>query len=529
VIELADKSFFTRKTIPPFPAGKGASDNAAIPLPEYIGPYKVENLLEKGGMSLLYLATHPDIPIPITIKVLLPKFLSHPEMSARFLKEAEIIALADHPNIVKLYGYGQWEGGLYIAMEFIQGRSLRQYLMQNPLSLRTALEMVLEIAYALCHLHTHGVIHRDLKPENILIDDKGHVKVIDFGIAQLIDPFEFSKVEELIEKRRLIGTPVYMSPEQLENPESASYPSDIFSLGIVAYELVAGKLQGGQVYLSLMPKGLERILSKALQPRISDRYIDIVDFISDLSSYVHSPQFEKEKKASDQAGELFEKLQLIQKQMISSQHLDAEPCKIGFVVHRPFGFSGIYMGYSKTDKRLTLGESSNFEIDSLLHILYIKGLLDGFSLMKLDPEDLAKHLNKALLEEPNSHPFAFGMIQIQSDQNEVRYLSCGYGPLWKIAKTGEITHVSTPNIALGLTIEFPFRSQTIPFEPGDKLILCPLSETGQIFTFTQFAKLLADDATLPPQGLAEAILWKAKSHYPRYFDDHSFAVAVLEF
>src|SRR5690606_36400224 len=103
----------------------------------------------------------------------------------QFLKEAEIIALSNHPNIVKLYGQGEWEKGLYIAMEFIQGVSLTQFILQNSLSIKRSLEILLQVAYALLHLHSHGVIHRDLKPENILITENGGVKVIDFGIAQL--------------------------------------------------------------------------------------------------------------------------------------------------------------------------------------------------------------------------------------------------------------------------------------------------------------------------------------------------------
>lgn len=525
---MAEDSFFTRKTIPPFPPDKLLQDNK-IPLPESIGPYKVENLLEKGGMSLLYLATHPNIEAPITIKVLLPKFLSHLEMSARFLKEAEIIALADHPNIVKLYGYGRWEGGLYIAMEFIQGRSLRQYLIQNPLSLKTALEIVLEIAYALCHLHTHGVIHRDLKPENILINEKGHVKVIDFGIAQLIDPFELAKIDEKLEKKRLIGTPVYMSPEQLENPESASYPSDIYSLGIIAYELVLGKFRGGQVYLSLMPKGLEKILSKALQQQVSERYNDIVDFISDLSSYLHSPQFEKEKKASDQAGELFEKLQMFQQRLLHPESVQTDHYTMGVSVHRPYGFSGLLIEFSLKANRLLLGESSNSEIDSLLHILYIKGLVDGLSRFNYSPEDLAMHINQTLLATPGSNPFAFSLLQIFDDMQKLHYLSCGYGPLWKISKTGEIIETHSTNIALGLSSEFPFKSTELRVQPGDKFVLCPLSETGHVFSSAQFTQLIDDEHNLPPQAFAESILRKAKSLFPRYFDDHPFIVAIIEF
>src|ERR1700730_17089661 len=213
---MVEPDFHKQKTFPTIACKPFTKD----PPPEKIGPYKVEALLEKGGMSFLYLAAHPETKDPITIKVLFPEFLSNPEMVQRFLREAAIIALADHPNIVKLYGQGEWEGGLYIAMEFIQGISLRQYLLRNLISLKHALELVMEISMALCHLHAHGIIHRDLKPENILVTESGGVKVIDFGIAQLLT----DNYRDPHSKRRLIGTPIYMSPEQKHDPESTSYP-----------------------------------------------------------------------------------------------------------------------------------------------------------------------------------------------------------------------------------------------------------------------------------------------------------------
>ena len=184
-------------------------------VPAQIGPYQIEGLIEKGGMSYLYLSTQPETKKTTAVKALLPKFLSRPEVVQRFLNEAEIISMTNHPNIVKLYGHGQWEGGLYIAMEYIHGISLRKYLLQNPISLKRAIGIIIDIAYALCHLHTHGVIHRDLKPENILVTETGNIKVIDFGIAQLLTEQE---TPDSTPKQRMVGTPIYISPEQRENP-----------------------------------------------------------------------------------------------------------------------------------------------------------------------------------------------------------------------------------------------------------------------------------------------------------------------
>ena len=171
---MEEEDFYKQNTLPGAEAEKLRKD--AFEIPKTIGPYKVESLLETGGMSTIYLGTDPETKKPVTIKTLLPKFLENEEVIKRFLNEAEIIEKTSHQNIVNLFGKGEWEGGLYIALEFIEGQSLRQHLQHHPISLKKALEIILEISYALCHLHTHGIIHRDLKLENMLLIHKRYFK-----------------------------------------------------------------------------------------------------------------------------------------------------------------------------------------------------------------------------------------------------------------------------------------------------------------------------------------------------------------
>ena len=268
------------------------SPSSNLPVPYRVGPYRVKGLLKKGGTSLLYLGVHADSNELIALKVLSPKMLKRPQMIDLFLKEAKIIEMANHPNIVRLYGHGKWEGGLYIAMEFVRGLSLRKLILQNILTFKRSLEIILETASALHHLHSHGIIHRDLKPDNILLSEEGGVKVIDFGIARLVG-------EEIDPKKKgIMGTPTYMSPEQKESPLEVSFPTDIYSLAIIAYELCIGRLSYGVVQLSLMPKGLRNILSKALMPNPKDRYPNIQEFVEDLNAYIeHS--FEENEELLD--------------------------------------------------------------------------------------------------------------------------------------------------------------------------------------------------------------------------------------
>lgn len=511
---MPTRNFHKQDTLPEGFAEQITPSPQPSEVPPMIGPYKIESLLEKGGMSQLYLGTHPDTQEPTTIKVLLPKFLSHPDVVQRFLNEAEIIAMTDHPNIVKLYGHGEWEGGLYIAMEFIQGISLRQALLQSPISLKKALEIIIDIAYALCHLHTHGVIHRDLKPENILITDSGEVKVIDFGIAQLLTEKSSQKENA---SQRLIGTPIYMSPEQRENPESVSYPSDIYSLGIIFYELVLGKLSHGQIHLGLMPKGLQKILTKTLQPRPQDRYHDIVDFITDVSAYLNSTHLEKEKKAGDQISEISESLRHVQEILVPSNTPDWEGIEFGLHSLKGLTTHGIYYDFftfNDGSHGIVVVESSAKEALGMVYIAMIKGMIQSLIRQTHNPIDLANALNLYLVGENQDEIFSFSFLTLKPQGNEIDFLSCGYGNLWKISgQTKKVGLIENKNIALGIDPAAEFtQASAVPWEIGDTLIIGSFAtDTTEEKMENFFEKLIQENAGgESPQKIVDAVLRKAK-------------------
>ncbi|MBS0628493.1 MAG: serine/threonine protein kinase, partial [Verrucomicrobia bacterium] len=160
---MTKKDFHKQNTQP-----SDLKESAKPPLPEKIGPYKIEAILSKGSMSWVYMGIDPSTKIPVVIKVLPSSLVENKETLERFLKESKLTSITKHPNIVQLYGEGSWEGGLYIAMEWIQGVSLRQFLTQQSFSLKRSLEIILQICYALKHLHENHIVHRDLKPENVL-------------------------------------------------------------------------------------------------------------------------------------------------------------------------------------------------------------------------------------------------------------------------------------------------------------------------------------------------------------------------
>jgi serine/threonine protein kinase len=342
-----------------------------------------------------------------------------------------------------------------------------------------------------------------------------------------MDPY--TQAAPSLKRGALAGTPIYMSPEQKQASENVSYPSDIYSLGIIAYELILGRLSHSQVHLSLMPKGLQKILATALQPMPKDRYLDIVDFITAISSYLHSPQFEKEKKTADQSGELFEKLQILQNSCITLEKKQLPGIELGYILHRPLNFSSIYADLQNEPPLIIFAESLNTGVDSVWQIIYFKGLLDALMLEKLPLELLADKLNKLLLNAFIPTSIALGLLTWDTKSLQVQFLSCGFGPLWKISAAGDIEKLDVVNIALGVSEGLPFQINNFKLLPNTQICLCPLSAKEPPTTLEYFELNLKENYFLPPQKMAETLYRKTTASHIRYFEDHPFTLAVIKF
>lgn len=496
---MLEEDFYKQRTL----SDSIKEDSPTPPIPSKIGPYKIEGLLSRGGMSLLYLGTQGGSPDPLVIKVLSPKYLKNPETVARFLKEAHIIGLASHPNIVRLYGQGQWEKGLYIAMEFIQGVSLRQFIQQKSLSQKRALDIVLQVAYALLHLHTHGVIHRDLKPENILITETGEVKIIDFGIAQLQGD----------EKRPegFMGTPVYMSPEQKEQPPRVFYSSDIYALGIIAYELILGRLSQGIIHLALLPKHLQKIIEKTLQIDEKKRYQDIVDFITDIAQYSKSHAVEATASEEELSDEIVSMIQEIRSILIPKIAPHIPPLEIGIAVPKGTLFSSLYLDFfALPDRRLIVVLAEPTHNTSPIYSMGLRGMVrmgieQHFQNDKKDPHPLKMlhSLNRSLHFDAMKTTFSFSFLLLNFEKDQLTFVSCSAHPLLHIPEeSAAIRTLSTPNPPLGESPTISLLETIDGWETGDLLILHAASQKEIPESFLADARLLA------PQPQAELLLQK---------------------
>ncbi|HEX4349163.1 MAG TPA: serine/threonine-protein kinase, partial [Verrucomicrobiae bacterium] len=200
-------------------------------------------LIGKGGMGAVYKARQPGLDRMVALKILPPQTANGPGFVERFNREARALARLNHPNIVAVYEFGTANGLPYFIMEFVDGLNLRELERAGKLTAREALQIVPQICEALQFAHDEGIVHRDIKPENILLDKKGRVKIADFGIAKILSG---APEADLTSTKGAIGTPHYMAPEQMEKPTTVDHRADIFSLGVVFYEMLTGELPLGK-------------------------------------------------------------------------------------------------------------------------------------------------------------------------------------------------------------------------------------------------------------------------------------------
>ena len=253
---------------------------------ESVGPYRIVEKLGQGGMATVFKAYHPALDRYVALKVLHPAFQEDPQFLARFQREARIVAKLDHPNIVPVYDFAEHRGHPYLVMRFIEGETLKARLRKGPLSLDEVWRVMRAVGDALSYAHKRGVLHRDIKPSNIILTPDGHVYLTDFGLARMAQAGESTLSRDM-----MVGTPQYISPEQAKGEANLDARTDIYSLGVVLYELLVGRVpfQGDTPYAVIhdhiftplplprslkpdLPEPLERVLLKALAKDPDDRF-----------------------------------------------------------------------------------------------------------------------------------------------------------------------------------------------------------------------------------------------------------------
>jgi predicted Ser/Thr protein kinase len=211
-------------------------------LNERIPAYEFLEFLDRGGMGVVYRARQRSLDRIVAIKLLLMEMSHRKAFSDRFKREARALALLNHPHIVSIYDFGEAPGGyLYYVMEYVKGTNLRQLMRAGQTTSRKLLTIAMQVCEALQFAHGNGVVHRDVKPANVLIDERGHVKVADFGLSKVIGP----SPAQLTAASDAMGTPDYMAPETITHEHEVDHRADVYSLGVMLYEMLTGHVPRG--------------------------------------------------------------------------------------------------------------------------------------------------------------------------------------------------------------------------------------------------------------------------------------------
>ncbi len=238
--------------------------------------FEIERLIGRGGMGAVYRAHHRKLERVVALKILPPEVAADPTLAARFVRVAKAMGRLAHPGIATIHDFGEAGPYCYLVLELVESLNLRE-LMDRDLSASRTFDIMLAVCDALDYAHRHDVVHRDVKPENIIVDDHSRVKLVDFGLAKILE----GGGPELTATRHALGTPHYMAPEQLEQPESVDHRADVFSVGVILYEMLTGQLPIGRFPPPSRRRSVSRrvdeIVLRALERDPADRWGSIAE------------------------------------------------------------------------------------------------------------------------------------------------------------------------------------------------------------------------------------------------------------
>lgn len=261
--------------------------------PDLIPGYRLEKLVGKGGMGEVHKAVQLSLGRTVAVKLLATELAKDKSFVARFEKEGAALAALSHPNIVSIVDKGKCTATYYLVMEYVDGPSMREVMRSPLLDSASALRMMFEVCRAIDYAHNRGIIHRDLKPENILFDEQagGIAKVTDFGLAGFVDDAAVSSHLNMTETHVSMGTLSYMAPEQRVDAKSADHRADIYSLGVILYELLVGEVPIGNFdppsqRKPSLDRRLDGIVARCLKPVPQDRYQKVSELMAELEPLV---------------------------------------------------------------------------------------------------------------------------------------------------------------------------------------------------------------------------------------------------
>lgn len=514
--------------------GNSFSENITVPEPklEVLDRYIIHRVLAKGGMNRIYLATDTESGHLVCIKMLLPKYISNEQALHRFRNECELLTKVDSPFFTPILYEGNWEGTPYFVMNYVEGIQLREYLQKKRIPLSKGVKLMQVISSAVSYLHGQKIIHCDLKPENILVTQNDQIKIIDLGIARPLENPGAAK-ESSSQERGIMGTPVYMSPEQKEQPNSIHFSSDIYALGVIFYELTLGQLSYGMIHLPLIPTGLQGIIRKCLRNNAIERYRSGFELHASLTAYLATQQHHKDCQKKDTPYLFLDEIEEAVKEMLTPLQKPLHAIDVGLIERKGVLGEMVYCDIFPFNEKVSIAfiaESVQKGGSALVQYMALKNSLSTLLACHLDelsdPLNVISFINQFLHTHTSYGKFVFSFAILDPDAQQLCYLSSGATKSWFIYQPGEtIAHsLCSQNPVLGESSEDLF-SFVIPWNSQNVLLLI-----SDIFTKSSMDKdlqlALEMNYTLPAQKLVETV-WNQMTPKLDSLVNHQGAAALI--
>ena len=503
---------------------------------EKIGNYIAIEELCSGGMGKIIKAISSSGKI-VAVKIMLPEHTTSDALVTRFQQELKIASMLDHKNIVRLIEWGFDKGRHYFVMEFVEGDNLRDLLMNRSVTVEKAVKITTQVCSALAFAHSKKVVHRDIKPENILVEKDGTVKVIDFGIARIED----NPAPSVTLTNIAMGSPVYMSPEQKTDFKHADHRADIYSLGVVLYEMLSGEMPGGLLRLDLIPEGLRQIIQKSTAYNSEQRYPGINVMLEDLIAYESGGSLHMDQNAIDEVGENAKLRNVMIDVLYPAKVPEFRGLDFGFSYTPAGGVGGNYYDFLKIDDtHLGVLVGNVFEkpdIKSAIFLTMIRSFFHIASEGETDPAATLKKVNRLISRESsNFDRFAvFSYIIYDSDLGTLSLATAGYRPV-RLLKVSQnmIEKLMTEGFGLGIDENSRFELKKIGLGNGDIVVLSSagIAETknlkGELFGEERLEKTIIENRTLKSANMVERVRQELGRFSAGMAQQDDITIAVLK-
>lgn len=433
-----------------------------------IGKYFLVGFLGKGGMGEIYKARSPEGRI-VAIKIITAESNFDKD---RFSEELKIISILSHNYIVKLIDSGIYKGRSYIVMDYIDSINLRQFMKMEKMTIQKTVNIIIMVCEALKYAHQKNIIHLDIKPENILITKTGIIKVIDFGISKVRKEDYSSTLTNTI-----MGTPSYMSPEQKKGLKNIDSRSDIYSVGVLLYEMISGESPSGLLRLDLIPEDIQLIIKKSIAFNREERYSDIDLMLVDLIEYKQKGDIQQDQDSLKAITSVENVREALLKHLYRSPKTHHEGYDY-FVMYLPaFGIGGNYYDITNIDDRyfgiLVGNVFDKPDISSAIYLTMIRSFFRILSDIDPDPAMVLSSVNRYISNEDFDMFAMFSYIVIDKKRNVLSFSNAGYRPIYYYSsEADEFQEIKTDGIGLGIVQESKYSRIDIKYNKGDIFALC---------------------------------------------------------